>query len=129
VSKRILLCIDDETTGLRIRKMILERSGYEVFTAESGPSGLEVFAAHPVDAVILDYFMPGMHGGEVAREMKRLKPEVPILLLSAYLDLPQGALEKVEAFITKGQSPQLLLDKIRELLGSKAENSDAAGES
>ena len=114
--KKTLLCIDDELIGLKIRKLILERSGYEVLTAEDGPHGLELFRDQDVHGVVLDYFMPGMDGGLVARQMKQLKPAIPILMLSAYFSLPDHALDHVDAFITKGQSPEILLEKLRQLV-------------
>jgi CheY-like chemotaxis protein len=114
--KKTLLCIDDELIGLKIRKLILERSGYEVLTAEDGPKGLELFRSQDVHGVVLDYFMPGMDGGIVARHMKEMKPRIPILMLSAYFSLPDHALDHVDAFITKGQSPEILIEKIRELV-------------
>jgi CheY-like chemotaxis protein len=117
VKSKILLCVDDESLGLKVRKMLLEHSGYNVLTAEDGRTGLEVFARSAVDAVVLDFFMPEMDGGMVAKAMKELKPHVPILLLSAYVTLPDGALSSVDAFVTKGQSPEVLLEKIRELVG------------
>lgn len=115
---KILLCIDDEPTGLTIRKVILEQSGYDVLIAEDGMSGLELFRKHSVDAVVLDYYMPEMNGGLLAAAMKRLKPDVPIILLSAYVSLPEGAVEAVDAFITKGQSPNVLLEKVKELVST-----------
>lgn len=115
--KKVLLCIDDESTGLRIRKMILERSGYDVLTAEAGEDGLSVFERESIDAVVVDFFMPGMDGGAVAKEMKRRKPNVPIILLSAFYSLPEGATAAVDAFLTKGDSPEILLKKLTELLG------------
>jgi len=114
--KKTLLCIDDELIGLKIRKLILERSGYEVLTAEDGPRGLELFRSQDVHGVVLDYFMPGMDGGIVAREMKGINPRIPILMLSAYFSLPEHALDHVDAFVTKGQSPEILLNKIRQLV-------------
>jgi CheY-like chemotaxis protein len=114
--KKTLLCVDDELIGLKIRKLILERSGYEVLTAEDGPRGLELFQSQDVHGVVLDYFMPGMDGGVVARAMKAIKPLIPILMLSAYFSLPEHALDHVDAFITKGQSPEILLEKIRQLV-------------
>jgi len=112
----ILLCIDDEPIGLRVRKMLLEREGYQVLTAQSGPEGLELFKAHVCEAVVLDYSMPEMNGGEVAREMKRIKPEVKILMLSAYLDLPEEALRWVDSRTVKGVSPTSFLDDLKQLL-------------
>ena len=114
--KKILLCIDDELVGLRVRKLILERSGYEVLTASDGPSGLELFEHETVDAVVLDFYMPQMDGGHVARRMKSLKPTVPILSLSAYISLPEHSTDCVDAYLTKGQPPEILLEKIRQIV-------------
>jgi CheY-like chemotaxis protein len=78
----IILCIDDDVAGLEARKELLEISDYEVLIAQSGEQGLRLFVSHPIDAVVLDYEMPGMNGDRVARKMRRVKPDVPILMLS-----------------------------------------------
>jgi len=110
------LCVDDEPVGLSVRKMTLESQGYRVFTAPDGPAGLLVFSAEPIDIVVLDYKMPGMNGDVVAERMKRLKPSVPILMLSAYVDLPRKTLDLVDKYLTKGEGPRAMLDAIAELL-------------
>jgi CheY-like chemotaxis protein len=112
----LILCVDDELVGLQVRKLLLERAGYRVLTAEGGPVGLEIFAAQPVEAVVLDYSMPGMHGGEVAARMRQIKPSVPILLLSAYVGLPSDITSLVDLYMTKGQGAALLLAKLSSLL-------------
>lgn len=113
-----ILCIDDEVSGLKIRKMLLQTEGYEVLTAVSGPEGLELFDANPVNAVVVDYSMPGMNGDEVAAEMKRRNPSIKILLLSAYVDLPEAALRWVDKRSVKGVSPTAFLADLHELLAS-----------
>jgi len=118
--RRLVLCIDDEVVGLQVRKMILERAGYNVLTAPDGPSGLEIFAEHPIDAVILDYAMPGMDGGQVAAAMRTQKPEVPILLLSAYVALSPEITQNVDLYMTKGEGAPILLQKLNGLLTSKS---------
>lgn len=112
----LVLCVDDEAVGLRIRKILLERAGYKVLTAPDGNAGLEIFAAQPVEAVVLDYSMPGMHGGEVARRMRQAKPEVPILLLSAYVGLPAEVRSVVDVYMTKGEGAPTLLKRLKNLL-------------
>lgn len=99
----LVLCVDDEMIGLQVRKILLERAGYRVLIAQDGPNGLEVFENEPVDIVILDYSMPGMHGGEVATRMRKIKPNVPILLLSAYVGLPLEVTSLVDLYMTKGR--------------------------
>jgi len=115
----LVLCVDDELVGLRVRQIILERAGYQVLTAADGHSGLELFAAHPVDAVVLDYAMPGMHGGQVAQKMRQTKPRVPILLLSAFLDLPAEVTSLADLYMTKGEGAPALLDKLDNLLSTR----------
>ena len=114
--RRLVLCIDDEVVGLQVRKMILERAGYTVLTAPDGPSGLEIFADHPVEAVVLDYSMPGMDGGQVAAAMRTQKPTVPILLLSAYVALSPEITRNVDLYMTKGEGAPILLEKLNGLL-------------
>jgi CheY-like chemotaxis protein len=114
----LVLCVDDEVVGLRVRKILLERAGYQVLTAPDGRSGLEVFATQPIDAVVLDYAMPGMHGGEVAQKMRQTKPEVPILLLSAYVGLAEEVSSLVDVYMTKGEGAPALLEKLGNLLSA-----------
>ncbi len=116
VAVKTVLCVDDERIGLRVRKIMLESRGFKVLTASDGRQGLEVFAANKVDLVVLDYFMPDMNGGEVAAELRRCRPDLPIIFLSAYFSLPPEALELADAFITKGDPPDALLEKIEQLV-------------
>jgi CheY-like chemotaxis protein len=111
----VVLCVDDEVVGLQVRKLILERSGYKVLTAHDGPTGLTIFNDESVDAVVLDYAMPGMHGGEVAAKMRESKPHVPILLLSAYMGLPAEVTRLVNVYMTKGEGAPMLLQKLNAL--------------
>jgi CheY-like chemotaxis protein len=116
LNSNLVLCVDDEAVGLQVRKILLERAGYRVLTASDGPSGLEVFSSEPVEAVVLDYSMPGMHGGEVAARMRQAKPRVPILLLSAYMGLSADVTSVVDLCVTKGEGAPLLLEKLASLL-------------
>ena len=111
----VVLCVDDEIVGLQVRKLILERSGYTVLTANDGPTGLTIFNDQAIDAVVLDYAMPGMHGGEVAAKMRETKPDVPILLLSAYMGLPAEVTRLVNVYMTKGEGAPMLLQKLNAL--------------
>ena len=112
----MILCIDDEELGLRVRKMMLESQGYEVLTASNGADGLDLFVTNPVEAVVLDYAMPGMNGSQVAAELKRLNPKIKILMLTAYVDLPEEALKWVDKRALKGVSPTSFLAALEQLL-------------
>lgn len=115
-NSNLVLCVDDELVGLHIRKILLERAGYRVLTASNGPSGLEIFSTEPIEVVVLDYAMPGMHGGEVAVRMRQAKPQVPILLLSAYMGLSAEVTSLVDLYMTKGEGAPVLLEKLSSLL-------------
>ena len=119
------MCVDDEAIGLSVRKALLESQGYSVFTAANGPDALALFSAEPIDVVIVDYKMPGMNGDIVAESMKWLKPFVPILMLSAYVDLPRETLALVDKYMTKGEAVPLLLEAIADLLSAKHRRSKA----
>jgi CheY-like chemotaxis protein len=114
--KAIILCIDDDGAGLEARKELLEISGYKVLTAQSGEQGLGLFASHPIDAVVLDYKMPEMNGDRVARLMRCVKPDVPILMLSGYSELPTNELGCVDAFLSKGEPWSTVVSTLDRLL-------------
>jgi CheY-like chemotaxis protein len=120
VSTPTILCIDDESLGLQIRRIVLEQAGYRVLTAEDGPSGLNLFRSHPIDGVVLDYYMPDMDGGAVAQTMRRERPAVPIMLLSAYINLPPEIVALVDVTLLKGEGPEELLEKLRLMLQSES---------
>jgi CheY-like chemotaxis protein len=117
VSLPTILCIDDEALGLQIRRAVLERAGYQVLTAVDGATGLSLFRGHTIDGVVLDYYMPEMDGGAVAQAMRQERPEVPIMLLSAYINLPAEVVSLVDVTLLKGEGPVELLEKLRLMLG------------
>ena len=123
---QLVLCVDDERVGLAVRQLLLERAGYRVLIAQDGPAGLALFEREPVNVVVLDYSMPGMHGGEVALRMRAAKPAVPILMLSAYLSLPSEVTATVDVAMTKGEGAEALLDRLQILL---AQDSPASSHS
>jgi len=114
--QKTLLCVDDNQSSLKIWKIILEDFGYKVLTASSGSEGLEVFASNAIDAVILDYQMAEMNGELVAGEMKRTNPEIPILMLSGWVSLPESALRLVDEFVSKGDRVEFMLLTVQQVL-------------
>jgi CheY-like chemotaxis protein len=111
----LVLCIDDAEIALRVRKLLLASAGYSVLTAPSGEEGLEVFKNQPVDLVIADHFLSNKTGAEIAGEMKQLKSDVPILIVSAASEEPPG-IEFADGFLSKGEGPDVLLNTIASLL-------------
>ena len=115
--KTFILSADDEPLTLLTRRAILEMSGYGVLNAADGREALDIFAAHYVYLAILDYRMPRLDGGAVAREMKRVRPRLPILMVSGEL-IEDDVRECVDSLFIKGQSPKLLLAEIDRLLAA-----------
>ena len=111
----LILCIDDDGISLRVRKLVLTTAGFNVLTANSGEDGLELFKQNPIELVIADHFLSDKTGVEIARVMKGLKPEVPILILSAAAEKPAG-LEFTDGFLAKGEPPPVVLNAIARLL-------------
>jgi len=120
VEHPLILCIDDAEIALRVRKLLLTGACYSVLTASSGEEGLELFKQSPIELVIADHFLSDKTGAEIAKEMKEVKPEVPILIVSAASEEPPG-LEFVDGFLSKGEGPDTLLDSIGRLLRHRHE--------
>ena len=118
--KAKILCVDDHSNALSDRKVLLENNGYEVLEASGGIEGLELFRSHRVDAVVLDYQMPGMPGDVVAARMKRINSQVPIMLLSAYGPLPKSKLGSVDSFLAESHPPATLLSSLNDLLDERS---------
>jgi CheY-like chemotaxis protein len=114
-SPTTVLCIDDNETALKIRKMILEVAGYSVLTAIDAESAMQLFTTTPVDMVISDHLLQGKTGTELAAEMKRVKPTIPIIIMSGMVEQPEG-IEHADLFIGKGESPPIWLKKISDVL-------------
>ena len=93
---------------------------FSVATARTAQEALQLFAVSAVDLVLLDYAMPDSNGDHVAAMMKRIKPDVRILMFSGVPNVPDNARLHVDAFLQKGQAPTVVLEKIRELLTSSS---------
>jgi two-component system, OmpR family, response regulator CpxR len=116
-----VLCIDDEQTALQLRRTLLESAGYKVLAAKSGALGIQIFGSEPVHAVVLDYWMADMNGLQVARQIRKVNPSVPIIILSAYGELLDESLGIADLWIRKGEEdPQYLLKKLGQLLKQRA---------
>lgn len=115
-AKARVLCVDDDLSGLVVRALVLEKYGYEVLTATDGEQALKLFRNSKIDAVLIDYYMPMVDGAYVARAMRHLKPQVPIVMISAAYSLPKEALKDSDAFVLKGTSPTEMKEVIEKVL-------------
>ncbi len=82
---RILL-VDDNRHGLIARRAVLRQHGYEVTIAAGGQEGIDRLAEENFDLVVTKYVMPGASGQQVIRKIRQQNPQVPIVVLSGYVE-------------------------------------------
>jgi two-component system alkaline phosphatase synthesis response regulator PhoP len=99
-----LLCIHRDPAQLTL----LRENGYELVTATNGSDGLRLLMSRPVDAIVLEYHLDLLDGVTVAAEIKKAKPQLPIVMVADDLELPEGALKSVDALVTKSDGPHFL---------------------
>ncbi len=117
----LVLVVDDELMVRSLAKRVLERFGFRVMTAEDGLRALEIFRPHAAEiaVVLLDVTMPNLDGAETFREMRRLRPDVRVILSSGYDEREatrKVASEGPAGFLHKPYLPMDLIDRVREVL-------------
>ena len=126
-----ILIIDDEVDMLMLLRMIIkDNTDYEVETTNSPSEGIKLLRNEQFDLVVTDLKMPGMDGMELFDEFKEIKPDVPVIIITAYgsVETAEEALKKgVAEFITKPfrkDSILFTIKRILELASVKRENLD-----
>jgi DNA-binding NarL/FixJ family response regulator len=110
-----LLCIHRDPTQLTM----LTEKGYGVISTTNGSDGLRVLMLHPVDAVVLEYYLGLLNGAVVADEIKQVRPQIPIVMVADPLELPEGSLKSVDAIVARSAGPYSLLETIHSVLQTK----------
>ena len=100
-SKPVILCVEDNEVYLRLRKAVLEQAGYAVLTATTGTEAMEILREAPVCLVLSDHMLQGTTGVFLAKQMKKIKRKVPIIL---YSGKPPESMRNVDGFINKDES-------------------------
>jgi CheY-like chemotaxis protein len=113
-----IVCIDDHLDTLLGYQSLFWNHGYNVLISTSGSQGLELVKSLPIDAVVLDFQIPGMAGGMLATHVKNFKPHVPVMMLTAQESLPDEVLEHVDVLFPKGESPRELVVALHAMLGA-----------
>jgi len=114
-----ILVIEDDPKVQRAMSRLFEPEGFAVEIATDGVAGLEAFSARQPNIVILDLRMPRMGGRDVCKEIKRLSPSVPIIVVSATSDVMDKVLLLelgADDYVTKPFSPRELLARTRAAL-------------
>lgn len=118
--KRILI-VDDEEDILNVLKFRLEANNYEVLTASDGQEGLNKARTERPDLLILDLMLPKLDGYKVCRMLKfdESYKAIPIIMFTAKAQQKDEELGKemgADAYIAKPFEPEILLEKMKELL-------------
>jgi DNA-binding response OmpR family regulator len=113
--KSTLLCIHRDPTQLDL----LQENGYQLVTATNGADGLRLLMSCPVDAIVLEYHLGLLNGAIVAAEIKKAKPQLPIVMVADDLELPEGALRSVDALVTKSDGAHFLWATVHFVLNVK----------
>ncbi|HUI84474.1 MAG TPA: response regulator [Candidatus Binatia bacterium] len=124
-----VLCVDDDPTVQAWRQLLLSIAGYDVKTTTTD-SAMECFSSAPVDLVVVGSFLPYRNGAKVARQMKRLKPSVPVMILNAGPEELPSTANGADAVFRRGTTPTDFLAAITKLLPkppSEAQELTAAG--
>jgi DNA-binding NtrC family response regulator len=96
-----------------MRKAVLERRGFHVVAARTEEQALEILAEAPVCLTISDHMLRGTTGVDLARKMKAIKPDVPVVIYSGSLP---DSMENVDAFINKNEPTTTFLEMIADLV-------------
>ena len=116
-SRATILVAEDEPIIRNLLNLILTKSGYNVLSATDGQEALQIASEHDygIDMLVSDIQMPGMTGVELAKELERFRPNLPILLMSGF---SQGMLilETGWSFLEKPFFPSAMLQKVSESL-------------
>ncbi|NCO84375.1 MAG: hypothetical protein COW90_00260 [Nitrospirae bacterium CG22_combo_CG10-13_8_21_14_all_44_11] len=121
VYKETILLAEDEESVRKLIKEVLEADGYRVVEAADGEEAVNKFMENKdrIDILLLDIVMPKMSGREVYERIKKIKPDIKLLMASGYpadFISQKGILEEGLNFIAKPMSPPKLLKKMREVL-------------
>jgi PAS domain S-box-containing protein len=124
IGRETILVVEDDPSVRGLVQEALRLNGYEVLVARHGIEALLTGAKHlgPIHLLLTDVAMPQMSGPEVAEKLTVVRPEIKVLYMSGYPDHPvfeQGGVDRDTAFLQKPFTPNLLTQKVREVLDGK----------
>ncbi len=118
MTKNILI-VDDEPSIVTLVKFNLEKAGYKTYIANNGKLALELAQTEDIDLIVLDVMLPEIDGMDVLKELRRLKIDIPVLLLTARddeIDKILGLELGADDYMTKPFSPRELVARIKAIL-------------
>ncbi len=118
-----ILLAEDEPQLRALLAVVLQRAGYQVLAAASPDEAVRASEQHsgPVDLLLTDVVMPGMNGRQLAERLQPARPAMKVLYMSGYTTnvvIHHGVLDEGVAFLQKPVTPDVVLRRVREVLGS-----------
>lgn len=116
-----ILIVDDSPTEIHVLKTMLEKHGFETFSAESGEKGVEAAIAEKPDMVLMDIVMPGMNGFQATRQISTNAEtkHIPVIIVTTKdqeTDRVWGLRQGAKDYLTKPVDEKILIEKISTLL-------------
>ncbi len=121
MSPATLLLIDDHPLILQLRKQRLEELGYSVITASNASSVLATLKTMSIAAVLVEYKLEAIDAEAITVHIKRRFPEQPVILLSAYAEVPERILWLVDEYLMRSDTLEKLVNVIESLTCTKLE--------
>jgi two-component system cell cycle response regulator len=122
-AKQTVLLAEDDRALRRFLEIVLERAGYQVYSAADGLEAMQLVLAHPIDIVVTDAMMPNLSGHELCRFLRNSPTlaHLPVILLSA-LERQETSSEpdQADAFLAKPVSGEILIECIEKLVAGKS---------
>jgi CheY-like chemotaxis protein len=121
-SERILL-VDDESTVMEMGTSLLEHLGYKVTSQTDSLKALEIFRSSPdeFDLIITDYTMPKLTGLDFAREVRRIRPDMPVMLCTGFSEkvTPDSMKELGVGLLMKPYGMRQISEEVRKTIDVK----------
>ncbi len=110
-----ILVVDDDQSLREFLDILLSKEGYRVYPADSGENALEILKSHKISMVISDIRMPGMDGMSLLKTIKTLRPEMPVVLITAFASMDSAVTAMKEGawdYLTK----PFRIEELREII-------------
>lgn len=113
---KTVLCIGNDPVNLNLRCSLLKEHGWNLLSSGNGHEGVIRFAQEVVDAVVVDLNNDGAESALIVSELKRLRPEIPVILLTTAGSPAEEATQQADVVIAKSQEASRLVDALKALL-------------
>lgn len=122
MNKVDVLWVDDEIDLLRIHILFLEEKGYKVNTANNGDDALDIIKENDFDIIFLDENMPGMSGIDVLAEIKQIRPQIPVVMITKNEEeaiMEEAIGSKINDYLIKPVNPKQIILAIKKNVDNK----------